>query len=61
MSAQDAQFDADKVQSCMVENGYTLVHGPGGQGFGLCTNAITTGCYQWKVCYIHKMLDCCYM
>ena len=49
MSAQDTQFDPEKTLNCSVEGGYTLIHGPGGQGYGLCSNAITSGCYQWKV------------
>lgn len=31
-----------------MEGGHTLVHGPGGRGYGLATSPITSGCYQWK-------------
>ena len=48
MAKQEASFDPDKMVSCTVENGHTLVHGAGGRGYGLGATAITSGCYQWK-------------
>ena len=49
MAMQEASFDPDKTLCCKVENGHTLVHGPGGRGYGLGATPITSGCYQWKV------------
>ncbi|KAJ9597344.1 hypothetical protein L9F63_011784, partial [Diploptera punctata] len=41
-------FDPEKCLCCTVEGRQTLVHGPGGRGYGLGNTAITSGCYQWK-------------
>ena len=46
---QDVSFDPDRMLSCSVESGHTLVHGAGGRGYGLGATAVTAGCYQWKV------------
>ncbi|KAK7862054.1 hypothetical protein R5R35_011478 [Gryllus longicercus] len=45
---QEMGFDVEKCLCCTVEGGQTLVHGPGGRGYGLGNTAITSGCYQWK-------------
>ena len=45
----DVTFDPDKTLCCSVESGHTLVHSPGGRGYGLAATPITSGCYQWKV------------
>lgn len=36
-------FDADKCVHCVVEGSQTLVHGPGGRGYGLSLHPITSG------------------
>uniref|UniRef100_A0A0L8HTX3 HECT-type E3 ubiquitin transferase n=1 Tax=Octopus bimaculoides TaxID=37653 RepID=A0A0L8HTX3_OCTBM len=48
LTKQSTSFDPDKTLCCSVENGHTLVHGPGGKGYGLGNMQITSGCYQWK-------------
>lgn len=48
LPVQEVGFDPDKSVCCSVEGGHTLVHGPGGRGYGLGTTPITSGCYQWK-------------
>ncbi|GAB1606906.1 hypothetical protein Ahia01_000973300, partial [Argonauta hians] len=48
LTKQSTTFDPDKTLCCSVENGHTLVHGPGGKGYGLGNMQITSGCYQWK-------------
>lgn len=46
---QEVGFDPEKTMCCSVEGGHTLVHGPGGRGYGLGSNPpITSGCFQWK-------------
>ncbi len=50
VAMQEVTFDPDKSLCCSVENGHTLVHGAGGRGYGLGATAISSGCYQWKVC-----------
>lgn len=46
MCVQEAGFDPDKTLCCSVENSQTLVHGPGGRGYGLGTTGITSGTYS---------------
>lgn len=48
LPVQEVGFDPDKCVCCSVEGGHTLVHGPGGRGYGLGSTPITAGCYQWK-------------
>nr|XP_053648638.1 probable E3 ubiquitin-protein ligase HERC1 isoform X5 [Cherax quadricarinatus] len=48
LPVQEVGFDPDKSVCCSVEGGHTLVHGPGGRGYGLGSTPITSGCYQWK-------------
>ncbi|KAK7085894.1 hypothetical protein SK128_025641 [Halocaridina rubra] len=48
LPVQEIGFDPDKSVNCSVEGGHTLVHGPGGRGYGLGSTPITSGCYQWK-------------
>ncbi|XP_064122707.1 probable E3 ubiquitin-protein ligase HERC1 [Macrobrachium nipponense] len=48
LPVQEIGFDPDKSVCCSVEGGHTLVHGPGGRGYGLGSTPITSGCYQWK-------------
>ncbi|XP_068081364.1 probable E3 ubiquitin-protein ligase HERC1 [Anabrus simplex] len=45
---QEMGFDPEKCLCCAVEGGQTLVHGPGGRGYGVGNTALTSGCYQWK-------------
>ena len=45
---QEVGFDPDTCVWCSVEGGHTLVHGPGGRGYGLASSPIISGCYQWK-------------
>ncbi|XP_047741202.1 probable E3 ubiquitin-protein ligase HERC1 [Hyalella azteca] len=45
---QEVGFDPEKLLCCSVEGGHTLVHGPGGRGYGLGSTPITSGCFQWK-------------
>ncbi|XP_069694063.1 probable E3 ubiquitin-protein ligase HERC1 isoform X1 [Periplaneta americana] len=45
---QEMGFDPEKCLCCAVEGNQTLVHGPGGRGYGLGNTGITSGCYQWK-------------
>ena len=56
MSMQEALFDPDKILCCAVESGHTLVHGSGGRGYGLGAMAVSSGCYQWKVCICTNVL-----
>ncbi len=56
MSMQEALFDPDKILCCAVESGHTLVHGSGGRGYGLGAMAVSSGCYQWKVCICPNIL-----
>uniref|UniRef100_T1JES7 HECT-type E3 ubiquitin transferase n=1 Tax=Strigamia maritima TaxID=126957 RepID=T1JES7_STRMM len=48
LPVQEATFDSEKCLYCLVENGHTLVHGPGGRGYGLGATSVNSGCYQWK-------------
>ena len=48
LPVQEVGFDPDRAVCCSVEGGHTLVHGPGGRGYGLGSTPITSGCYQWK-------------
>ncbi|CAL4122959.1 unnamed protein product, partial [Meganyctiphanes norvegica] len=48
LPVQEVGFDPDKSVCCSVEGGHTLVHGPGGRGYGLGSTPISSGCYQWK-------------
>ena len=48
IQVQEVGFDPEKTMCCSVEGGHTLVHGPGGRGYGLASSGITTGCFQWK-------------
>ncbi|XP_049838129.1 LOW QUALITY PROTEIN: probable E3 ubiquitin-protein ligase HERC1 [Schistocerca gregaria] len=45
---EEVGFDPEKCFCCTVEGRQTLVHAPGGRGYGLGDTAITSGCYQWK-------------
>jgi hypothetical protein len=40
---QEMGFDPEKCLFCTVEGGQTLVHGPGGRGYGLGNTGITSG------------------
>lgn len=44
----DVGFDSEKCLCCSVEGNLTLVHGVGGNGYGLGNKLITSGCYEWK-------------
>lgn len=39
----DAGFDPEKSLWCSIENGNTLLHAPGGRGYGLGNTAICSG------------------
>lgn len=54
ISIHDIGFDPDKCSNCTIESGLTLVHEPGGRGYGLGTNCIKTGCYQWKILIVKE-------
>ncbi|XP_021933596.1 probable E3 ubiquitin-protein ligase HERC1 isoform X3 [Zootermopsis nevadensis] len=41
-------FDPERCLCCTVEGNQTLVHGPGGRGYGLGNTGMASGCYQWK-------------
>ena len=47
-----AGFDVDKCVCCTIEKEQILVHSGGGKGYGIGALAITSGCYQWKVCIL---------
>ncbi|XP_018324237.1 probable E3 ubiquitin-protein ligase HERC1 isoform X2 [Agrilus planipennis] len=47
-------FDLDKCCNCTVEGGLTLVHGPDGKGYGLGSQVIKSGCYQWKILIVKE-------
>jgi E3 ubiquitin-protein ligase HERC1 len=40
---QEMGFDPEKCLCCTVEGGQTLMHGPGGRGYGLGNTGITSG------------------
>jgi len=40
---QEMGFEPEKCLCCIVEGGQTLVHGPGGRGYGLGNTAISSG------------------
>lgn len=54
LPVHDTGFDPEKCCSCSVEGSLTLVHGPGGRGYGLGTRAIKSGCYQWKILIVKE-------
>lgn len=39
----DTGFDSERCLCCSIEGGHTLVHTPGGRGYGLGTTAIYSG------------------
>lgn len=43
MPILDTGFDSEKCLCCSIENGHTLVHTPGGRGYGLGTTPIYSG------------------
>ncbi|XP_050295909.1 probable E3 ubiquitin-protein ligase HERC1 isoform X2 [Anthonomus grandis grandis] len=47
-------FDPDKCFKCTIEGSLTLVHAPGGRGYGLGLQPIKTGCYQWKMLIVKE-------
>ncbi|XP_050515460.1 probable E3 ubiquitin-protein ligase HERC1 isoform X1 [Diabrotica virgifera virgifera] len=50
----DMGFDAEKCYNCTIEGNLTLVHGTGGRGYGLGLQAISSGCYQWKILIVKE-------
>jgi E3 ubiquitin-protein ligase HERC1 len=40
---QEMGFDPEKCLCCTVDGSQTLVHGPGGRGYGLGNTGITSG------------------
>ncbi|KAG8252880.1 putative E3 ubiquitin-protein ligase herc1 [Homalodisca vitripennis] len=54
LPVQDTGFDPEKCLCCSIEGGHTLVHTPGGRGYGLGTTAIYSGCYQWKLLMVKE-------
>jgi len=39
----ECNFDSDKILNCSIEQGQTIVHGPGGRGYCLGNVAISSG------------------
>ncbi|XP_076258464.1 putative E3 ubiquitin-protein ligase HERC1 isoform X2 [Rhynchophorus ferrugineus] len=50
----DMGFDPDKCVNCTIDGSLTLIHGPGGRGYGLGLQAIKSGCYQWKILIVKE-------
>lgn len=50
----DMGFDPKKMVNCTIHCGLTLVHAPGGRGYGLGVTAIKSGCYQWKILIVNE-------
>ncbi|KAK5649906.1 hypothetical protein RI129_000935 [Pyrocoelia pectoralis] len=50
----DTGFDLFKCVNCLVEGNLILTHGSGGRGYGLGTQAMKSGCYQWKILIVKE-------
>lgn len=52
----DTGFDPERCLCCSIEGGHTLVHTPGGRGYGLGTTAIYSGKSTARYPYFLKII-----